>query len=96
MKATVTTMEKMQSTLKIPTNGEFSGKTKIELRQAIANLTRQNIGGVYDARIAKYQTELATLESTPCEVIKHNPAIRVAEMEAIMLFNSDPRFTITE
>jgi hypothetical protein len=77
-------------------NRTIPNKTKIELRNAIANLTRQNIGGVYDERIANYRNQLAEKEATPCVthnvLVKHSPL----EVRAIMGFNSDRRFTITE
>jgi hypothetical protein len=95
MKPTASISEKSAIEVKIPTNGD-SGKTKIELRQAIANLSRQNIGGVYNERIAAYQSELARKEAIKCNtihtVVKHSDI----EVAAIMAFNSDKRFSITE
>jgi len=93
MKANATTMTNIPNEVKIPTNGD---KTKVQLRNAIANLTRENIGGMYDERIANYKKQLAEKESTPCTtfniVVKHSDL----ERKAIMNFNSDRRFTITE
>jgi len=93
MKAIVTTMTNNAKDVKLPTNRD---KTKIELRNAISNLTRQNIGGVYDERIANYKKQLAEKEITRCKtcntVVKHSDL----EVRAIMGFNSDRRFTITE
>ena len=95
MELAATISEKSTLDVKIPTNGD-SGKTKIQLRQAIANLSRQNIGGVYNERIAAYQSELAKKGAIKCNtthtVVKHSDI----EVAAIMAFNSDKRFSITE
>ena len=71
-----------------------SGKTMTELLQAITNLTRQNIKGRYDERILAYTHALEQRKSTLTLMSVHKPSI--GETAAIMLFNKDRRFTITE
>jgi|GEM_PF-4333225 len=72
---------------------KLSGMTKVELRQAIDNLTRMNANGQYSERIATYKSELATLEAKPCNVIVTNVVHSPAEQQAIMMFNTDKRFS---
>ncbi|AWH84912.1 hypothetical protein HYN59_07135 [Flavobacterium album] len=80
--------------LKVKEKLKISAKTKIELLQAIANLMRQNIKGRYDEKILLYRQAL--------EQYKNSPVVNVVstsssdEITAIMLFNKDKRFTITE
>ncbi|MEL1243552.1 hypothetical protein AAEO56_04700 [Flavobacterium sp. DGU11] len=68
--------------------------TSAELLQAIANLTRQNTNGRYDDRISAYSQALEHRQNAAMvnAVYKSAPE----EMTAIMLFNKDRRFTITE
>jgi putative lipoic acid-binding regulatory protein len=81
-------MSKVKEKLKI------SGKTMTELLQAITNLTRQNSGGRYDERIRAYRQALEEYKSVPASIVAHKPS--AGEVTAMMLFNKDRRFTITE
>lgn len=71
-------------------------KTKIELSHAIANLTRQNDQGQYDERISLYQKELEQYDSFPVENKTAAYQASPEEVAAIMMFNNDKRFKITE
>lgn len=76
---------------------KFSNKTKIELEQAINNLSWQNESGQYTQLIAEYQDELNRRNA---ELVVAPKVITVVhselEQKAIMSFNRDRRFSITE
>lgn len=69
-------------------------KPKIELTQAINNLTRLNASGCYTNRINAYQEQLYNYpkSTTTVKTVVHSQE----EKEAIMLFNLDPDYYITE
>lgn len=71
-------------------------KTKVELSQAISNLTKQNDHGQYDERIALYQKEYEQYESFPVNNTITTYKASSLEVAAIMGFNKDKRFSITE
>lgn len=73
----------------------ISGRTEIEIGQAIANLSRQNTHGQYDERIKAYTAMLNKCKSILKEKVV-NYSTTFCETTAIMLFNKDRHFTITE
>jgi len=102
MKATVTTIANNENMAKIPNNGyAFTPKRGlIEIGQAIANVTRQNTDGRYNERLMLLEIEKRDTESywrakTQNAVVRDIAPYEV-ETAAIMAFNADRRFTITE
>lgn len=82
-------------TLKTNDLRKFSQMTAIELRQAINNLSVNNANGQYDQRISDYHKQLSHIESPMMrkgEIFSASPL----EAAAIMKFNADKRFKITE
>lgn len=69
-------------------------KTKIELTQAINNLTRLNPSGCYTNRINALKNQLDNYpkSTTTVKTVVHSQE----EKEAIMLFNLHPDYYITE
>lgn len=98
MKVGDTSVQEMQIGSKIPNNGYPFPKTLIEYRQAIDNLKRQNTEGQYTERIALLVNELVQAEQWVWANTRSERAVldQSHEMTAIMAFNSDKRFTITE
>jgi len=72
-------------------------KTPIELTQAIANLSAQNTHGQHDERISLYITALEKYKNTH-KFAGRNERLRSSgtDCAAIMHFNRDTRFSITE
>lgn len=68
--------------------------TKIELQNAIRNLTRMNGHGSYTEKIADYQKKLDNYpkSNTITTTVKYS----LLEKTAIQLFCKDGRFSITE
>lgn len=82
-------------TLKTNDLRKFSQMTAIELRQAINNLSRNNANGQYNQRISDYRSQLSHVEN---QVVKKGEIFSASPLEAaaIMKFNADKRFKITE
>ncbi len=74
----------------------IKSKTPIELSQAIANLSLQNTQGQYNEKIKVYSTMLEKYKSAreAITMAVHLPSQE--EAAAIMHFNNDRRFIITE
>jgi len=82
-------------TLKTTALRKFSQMTIIELKQAIKNLSDLNVNGRYNERIALYHEQISHIEKKEMKK-SENFSAPPLEVAAIMKFNADKRFTITE
>lgn len=69
-------------------------KSKVVLKQAIANLTRMNGHGSYTEKIAEYQRQLDNYPE--CKTITTEVKYSEEEIKFIPAFLKDGRFSITE
>lgn len=84
------------SVIEVKEKLKLSSKTKIELMQAIANLKRQNTSGQFTERIKWCEEALSAKMSVVQKVNVKRLVPSAGEVMAIMHFNNDTRFTITE
>ncbi len=69
--------------------------TKIELLQAIDNLSECNSNGCYDERILQYKDQLL-IKNSHVKAESEIFSASAMEFSAIRSFNADKRFKITE